>query len=654
MRAQRHRQKLFSHLLSIFAVLFFASQSLHAPQARFASEPMPSLPPVPEREREAPFNHIYTAVLSEGRAVDFSVQELPPSAFSIEPFSHETRKPRISPEHTRPRDKIHPKLQARLATLRPDEAERSQDQRERFIITFRDDVKMPRFPALALDEPADSPANTAAHGRAAELVEEIQQHRAASYARLAAELSQRYGAHVLETFWLINGMVVELPLGAIAALAARPDVLSVEPVQAGELPPQNVNTNDDVDDGRARIVSDPYSDIPLTGGFIGLLDTGVRFTHTLFNNPSHIDLRRDCVNGGADCNTGSNLNPNDDCWNHGTSSAAIITANNNLGNAYRGVTAITLDSFKIYPTSLDATGSCDRTKSGLDRAAAVRGFQAAVAAMDTVIVAEMQGDGNETGSISVAADQAFDAGAVIIAANGNNGPGAGTVNEPANARKVLGVGAFDVASLSQYSLQSRGPTADGRIKPDIQAPTNTETASNASDTALRAPYSGTSGATPYAAGAAALLRDWLNGLDNVPIDPGQVYAQMILSGQTPYPFDNTAGAGRLELPTNGGLAWGKVSVTNGQTINLPLSVAAGTQFDAALWWPESASQQHSDIDLYIVAPSGDVHASSTSTPSVFERARVAAPIVEGTWTIRIRGYSVPTGSQTVYWAMHVR
>ena len=78
---------------------------------------------------------------------------------------------------------------------------------------------------------------------------------------------------------------------------------------------------------------------------------------------------------------------------------------------------------------------------------------------------------------------------------------------PGSAHKVIGVGSVDVQTLALAPTQSRGPTADGRIKPDLQAPTNTETASNASDTALRV-FNGTSGATPYAGGAAALARKY--------------------------------------------------------------------------------------------------------------------------------------------------
>jgi len=278
-----------------------------------------------------------------------------------------------------------------------------------------------------------------------------------------------------------------------------------------------------------------------------------------------------------------------------------------------------------------------------------------------VIVAEMQGGGDDLSAISAAADAAFDAGAVTIAANGNNGPNASTVNTPANAHRVIGVGNFDVQTQNQVASQSRGPAPDGRFKPDIQAPTNTETASSASDTAFQS-FGGTSGATPYAAGAAALLRNWLRGTAGT-IDPGQVYAQLILSGQQPYPFNNTSGAGPLRLPTNGWAWWGKVSVADGQTIDIPLPISGGNAntLDGALWWPEYAFRLpfigrfeiHNDVDLHLVDPGGVVRASSVSIPSVFERARVGGAVANGTWKLRIRGYRV-SGTQTVYWAAHVR
>ncbi|MDQ3871978.1 MAG: S8 family serine peptidase [Chloroflexota bacterium] len=226
---------------------------------------------------------------------------------------------------------------------------------------------------------------------------------------------------------------------------------------------------------------------------------------------------------------------------------------------------------------------------------------------------------------------------------------------------MIGVGDFDVVSGDQVNGQSRGPAPDGRFKPDIQAPTNTETASNASDTARRT-FGGTSGATPYAAGAAAVLRNWLRRPSGS-IDPGQVYAQLILSGQRPYPFDNTEGAGPIQLPTNGWAWWGKVSVSDGQRVDVPISIRSETAhtFDAALWWPEGGFRilgfevdVHSDIDLSLIDPGGVTRASSISMNSIFERCRVRGRVAAGTWTLRIHGFRVPLLPPTVYWAAPVR
>jgi serine protease AprX len=604
------------------------------------------------RESEDVANRIFGARIEQGKVVEFIATDVPASAVSRVPFE-KTKTERTPPDVTPA--KIHPLLEKWIGS-------RPGSDVETVVINFLDDLRIPRFPEPATGERRDSQTNTRALERANAIVRDLQARRSVGYKALAAELKSAHRAEVVEEFWLVRALTVRVPLASVRGLAARKDVIYLEPNQTEDIPPQNGNNNDDVDDGRGRINSDPYFNVGLTGGFIGLLDSGMRFSHVQFNSPSTIAFRRDCVNGGNDCNSGGSLNPNDDCWNHGTSSAAIITGNNRQGAAFRGVTGITLDSFKVFPSTFNGT-ACT---GGLNTTAAVRGFQQAVAVLDRVIVAEMQGSGNYLSTISVAADNAFDAGAVVIAANGNNGPNASTVNAPASAHRVIGIGNFDVQTLTQINGQSRGPTPDNRFKPDVQAPTNTETASTGcpfgqtcvqSDTAFRV-FGGTSGATPYGGAAAALLRNFLRGT-SFSIDPGQVYAQMILSGQQPFPFNNTSGAGPLRLPTDGWAWWGKVSVSDGTTIEIPIGVSGGNpnRFDAAIWWPETALQflfitieSHNDVDLSIIDPSNTVRGSSVSISSVFERARATGAIPSGTWKVRIRGFNVPAGPQTVYWA----
>ena len=82
---------------------------------------------------------------------------------------------------------------------------------------------------------------------------------------------------------------------------------------------------------------------------------------------------------------------------------------------------------------------------------------------------------------------------------------AGSLGIPSDARGALSVGAihhyqWDLGTVASYS--SRGPTADGRIKPDLVAPSGVTTASYGVDRL----FGGTSAAAPHVAGAAALLK----------------------------------------------------------------------------------------------------------------------------------------------------
>jgi hypothetical protein len=36
--------------------------------------------------------------------------------------------------------------------------------------------------------------------------------------------------------------------------------------------------------------------------------------------------------------------------------------------------------------------------------------------------------------------------------------------------------------------------------------------------------------------------------------------------------------------------------------------------------------------------------------SVFERARASGPLAAGTWKIRVKGFSIASGRQAVYWS----
>lgn len=118
----------------------------------------------------------------------------------------------------------------------------------------------------------------------------------------------------------------------------------------------------------------------------------------------------------------------------------------------------------------------------------------------------------------------------------------GSISEPADNPDVLTVGAVawnNASNIEDYS--SRGPTDDGRTKPDIVGPARV---SGASYGPYPQGFAGTSASAPHVAGAAALVEQWhpewsqeqtRSFLASRAIDLGARGA------------DNTYGAGRLDL-----------------------------------------------------------------------------------------------------------
>ncbi|MEJ7846597.1 MAG: S8 family serine peptidase [Pyrinomonadaceae bacterium] len=162
----------------------------------------------------------------------------------------------------------------------------------------------------------------------------------------------------------------------------------------------------------------------------------------------------------------------------------------------------------------------------------------------------------------------------IVFSAGNSGPGASTLTRPKVAKNVISVGnsenirtEFGGANADNIedlrSSSSRGPSADGRIKPDITAPGTFITGSRAGSCssvglcfdANHAYSTGTSHAAPQVAGAAALFTQyWRNANAGIYPSPAMIKAAVISSAQ------EMNGANTSAAVPNGDEGWGRISM----------------------------------------------------------------------------------------------
>ena len=287
-------------------------------------------------------------------------------------------------------------------------------------------------------------------------------------------------------------------------------------------------------------------------------------------------------------------------------------------------------------------------------------------------------------------------GLTILFAAGNDGPDSGTVSPPATAKNVVSVGnhqnRYNGAPDTVMQGSSRGPTDDGRIKPDLIAPGGyvrscraqeaTDTGGSSWSSNYYLEYTGTSMATPNAAGMAVMIREYLEEIAQRPSPQGALVKALLVLGAEDVGSRNIPnedeGWGRINLrntlaPSTGQGIWvddrSAMSGTgNSKTYSFNVSQGSGT-FKAVLTWSDergsrfSNSQLVNDLDLQVTSPDGTTYlgndfASGRSTTGGTRDSVNNLEVIlidsasMGTWTVKVKD-AQHSGSRTQPYAIAV-
>lgn len=239
-----------------------------------------------------------------------------------------------------------------------------------------------------------------------------------------------------------------------------------------------------------------------SGVLVAMLDNGFRKGHQAFDS---IRANGRLVDEWDFC---TNL-PLVDSASHGTgtwSAAGGYAPGKLIGPAYKALWAIyhTEDMNQEMPVEEDHwAAALQRADSiGAEVASSSLAYRDFDSSQYSYTYQDL--DGN-TAISSLAARHAASLGIIVCNAMANSGPSLGSLAAPADADSILSVGNVDSFGIINPS-SSRGPTYDGRPKPEVCAQgTNIYWASWSTVSSYTHYATGTSCATPLVAGACALI-----------------------------------------------------------------------------------------------------------------------------------------------------
>ncbi len=354
---------------------------------------------------------------------------------------------------------------------------------------------------------------------------------------------------VYREFSLISGFAGTMSANQARNLAGRPGVFRVEQDATAYASNETARRDFGVEALRAN-PTDPSSQDPTGAGVhVCVIDTGIMPNHEQFTEggASRVVEFIDLI---GDYNGVIQSVAYDD-HGHGSHVSGTLGGDGTVGTAAGADPTLAPLSRGVAPgISLHVAKVLDYNGSGPDSGiiAAIEWCQSQNAHVYNLSLGiPGSSDGND--ALSQAVNQAVAQGAVVVVAAGNGGDASKTIGSPGAAKDAITVGAVaehsnstlaSAGSLGLYPgpFSSRGPTRDGRVKPDIAAPGVT-ILSSMSNIVANDPdpifggggivnlgcgvgcyivISGTSMASPFVAGTAALML-----AANPALSPAQVY-----------------------------------------------------------------------------------------------------------------------------------
>lgn len=357
------------------------------------------------------------------------------------------------------------------------------------------------------------------------------------------------GAQIRTTSRWLNAVSVRADARQRAAISALPFVAAVRPVARAWREPRR-SAGPALAHGERELADYGFAQAQLellkvpelhacgltgAGVVIGVQDSGFRLTHQALAGVNVL-AAHDFV---QDDDTVAD-EPGDakGQHNHGTSVLSLIVGRD--GETFSGVAPdVTVILSKTERIDEEAPYEEDLYVAGLEWIEGMGAdlFTASLGYIDWYEPSDLDG---KTAVVSQAAAVAIENGLIMLTAAGNAGPEPSTLLAPADTDGIIAVGATNLDGvLSDFS--SRGPTADGRIKPDVLAPGKDVWAVRPNTQDEYGQGNGTSFAAPLAAGVAALL------LQAYPdLDPAGMLALLRVTASNAATPDNESGWGMID------------------------------------------------------------------------------------------------------------